>query len=196
MVPFLWALAHSRLRVQRSFQVRDGDACRRRGCRRDDRRRSPWRLFQRRSRDHAACAVFSMGVRHLNQMNGRKNGLSFIAGLVAWPQAVVTMTAAMIGVYLGAPVAGRFLHGWSGRSHRPRRRDERGIRLEAPRTTGRIHDQGLEACCRPPPEGKSVRWRSIHGVHRGEDKNKVNVIRKLPTATQGRTQDLQIEKSI
>ncbi len=65
-------------------------------------------------------ALFSLrGMRDLNQMNGLKNGLSFIvsaisvatfaaAGLVAWPQAVVMMAAATIGGYLGAPVARAF----------------------------------------------------------------------------------------
>jgi uncharacterized membrane protein YfcA len=68
-------------------------------------------------------ALFSLwGMRDLNQMNGLKNGLSFVvsaisvatfaaAGLVAWPQAVVMMTAATIGGYLGAPVA-RALPAW------------------------------------------------------------------------------------
>jgi uncharacterized membrane protein YfcA len=68
-------------------------------------------------------ALFSLwGMRDLNQMNGLKNGLSFIvsaisvatfaaAGLVAWPQSVVMMAAATIGGYLGAPVA-RALPAW------------------------------------------------------------------------------------
>lgn len=68
-------------------------------------------------------ALFSLwGMRDLNQMNGLKNGLSFIvsvisvatfaaAGLVAWPQAMVMMAAATIGGYLGAPVA-RALPTW------------------------------------------------------------------------------------
>jgi uncharacterized membrane protein YfcA len=72
-------------------------------------------------------ALFSLwGMRDLNQMNGLKNGLSFIvsaisvatfaaAGLVAWPQAVVMMTAATIGGYLGAPVA-RALPAWMVRA--------------------------------------------------------------------------------
>ena len=49
-------------------------------------------------------------------MNGLKNGLSFIlsaisvvtfavAGLVAWPQAIVMMAAATVGGYAGAPLA-------------------------------------------------------------------------------------------
>lgn len=68
-------------------------------------------------------ALFSLwGMRDLNQMNGLKNGLSFIvsaisvatfaaARLVAWPQAVVMMAAATLGGYLGAPVA-RALPAW------------------------------------------------------------------------------------
>ena len=72
-------------------------------------------------------ALFSLwGMRDLNQMNGLKNGLSFVvsaislaifaaAGLVAWPQAVVMMTSATIGGYLGAPVA-RALPTWMVRA--------------------------------------------------------------------------------
>ncbi len=62
-------------------------------------------------------AVFSLwGMRDLNTMNGLKNGLSFIlsaisvatfalAGIVAWPQALVMMVAATVGGYAGAPLA-------------------------------------------------------------------------------------------
>ncbi|GGE41009.1 UPF0721 transmembrane protein [Agaricicola taiwanensis] len=62
-------------------------------------------------------ALFSLwGMRDLNAMNGLKNGLSFVlsaisvvtfavAGLVAWPQALVMMAAATVGGYAGAPVA-------------------------------------------------------------------------------------------
>lgn len=62
-------------------------------------------------------ALFSMwGMRDLNLMNGLKNGLSFIlsaisvatfalAGIVAWPEALIMMVAAIIGGYAGAPVA-------------------------------------------------------------------------------------------
>lgn len=62
-------------------------------------------------------ALFSLwGMRDLNTMNGLKNGLSFIlsaisvatfalAGIVAWPQALVMMAAATIGGYAGAPLA-------------------------------------------------------------------------------------------
>ncbi|MEO4002035.1 sulfite exporter TauE/SafE family protein [Mesorhizobium sp. CAU 1732] len=72
-------------------------------------------------------ALFSLwGMRDLNQMNGLKNGLSFIvsaisvatfaaAGLVVWPQAAVMMAAATIGGYLGAPVA-RALPAWMVRA--------------------------------------------------------------------------------
>ena len=72
-------------------------------------------------------ALFSLwGMRDLNQMNGLKNGLSFVvsaisvatfaaAGLVAWPQAVVMMAAATVGGYLGAPVT-RALPSWIVRS--------------------------------------------------------------------------------
>ncbi|WP_292899079.1 MULTISPECIES: sulfite exporter TauE/SafE family protein [unclassified Nitratireductor] len=62
-------------------------------------------------------ALFSLwGMRDLNTMNGLKNGLSFIlsaisvatfalAGIVAWPQALVMMVGATIGGYAGAPLA-------------------------------------------------------------------------------------------
>lgn len=62
-------------------------------------------------------ALFSLwGMRDLNVMNGLKNGLSFIlsaisvatfalAGIVAWPQAILMMVAATIGGYAGAPIA-------------------------------------------------------------------------------------------
>jgi uncharacterized membrane protein YfcA len=62
-------------------------------------------------------ALFSMqGMRDLNQMNGLKNGLSFVlsaisvttfalAGIVAWPEAIVMMLAATLGGYAGAPIA-------------------------------------------------------------------------------------------
>ena len=62
-------------------------------------------------------ALFSAwGMRDLNVMNGLKNALSFIlsavsvitfavAGLVAWPQAILMMVAATIGGYAGAPLA-------------------------------------------------------------------------------------------
>jgi uncharacterized membrane protein YfcA len=62
-------------------------------------------------------ALFSLwGMRDLNAMNGLKTGLSFVlsaisvatfalAGLVAWPQALVMMGAATLGGYAGAPVA-------------------------------------------------------------------------------------------
>ncbi|MFC5584593.1 sulfite exporter TauE/SafE family protein [Nitratireductor kimnyeongensis] len=62
-------------------------------------------------------ALFSLwGMRDLNTMNGLKSGLSFIlsaisvitfavAGIVAWPQALVMMVASTIGGYAGAPLA-------------------------------------------------------------------------------------------
>lgn len=62
-------------------------------------------------------ALFSLwGMRDLNDMNGLKNGLSFVlsaisvatfaaAGIVAWPQAILMMAAATVGGYAGAPVA-------------------------------------------------------------------------------------------
>ncbi|MFC3722747.1 sulfite exporter TauE/SafE family protein [Neoaquamicrobium sediminum] len=62
-------------------------------------------------------ALFSLwGMRDINLMNGLKNGLSFVlsaisvatfalAGLVAWPQALVMMVAATAGGYAGAPLA-------------------------------------------------------------------------------------------
>lgn len=64
-------------------------------------------------------ALFSLwGMRDLNVMNGLKNALSFVlsaisvatfsvAGIVAWPQAVLMMVAATVGGYVGAPVARR-----------------------------------------------------------------------------------------
>ncbi len=56
------------------------------------------------------------GMRDLDQMNGLKNGLSFLlsaisvaifalAGLVSWPEAAVMMLASTTGGYLGAPLA-------------------------------------------------------------------------------------------
>ncbi len=72
-------------------------------------------------------ALFSLwGMTDINAMNGLKNGLSFVlsaisvatfaaAGIVAWPQAVVMMLAAVVGGYLGAPIAralpARFVRG-------------------------------------------------------------------------------------
>lgn len=65
-------------------------------------------------------SLFSLwGMRDHNQMNGLKNGLSFMvsaisvatfaaAGLVTRPQAIVMMAAATIDGYLGAPVARAF----------------------------------------------------------------------------------------
>lgn len=62
-------------------------------------------------------ALFSLwGMRDLNMMNGLKNSISFvlsaisvatfaIAGIVAWPQAVLMMAAAIVGGYAGAPLA-------------------------------------------------------------------------------------------
>lgn len=62
-------------------------------------------------------ALFSLwGMRDLNAMNGLKNALSFVlsaisvatfalAGIVAWPQALTMMIAAVLGGYLGAPIA-------------------------------------------------------------------------------------------
>lgn len=62
-------------------------------------------------------ALFAIwGMRDIHEMNGLKNGLSFvlsaisvlafsIAGLVVWPQALVMMVAAVVGGYVGAPVA-------------------------------------------------------------------------------------------
>jgi len=62
-------------------------------------------------------ALFSLlGFSDLNLMNGLKNWLSFVlsalsvvtfavAGIVAWPQAILMMVAATIGGYLGAPFA-------------------------------------------------------------------------------------------
>lgn len=68
-------------------------------------------------------ALFSVwGMRDLHLMNGLKNGLSFVlsaisvlafavAGIVAWPQALLMMVAATAGGYAGAPVA-RVLPRW------------------------------------------------------------------------------------
>ena len=62
-------------------------------------------------------ALFSLwGMKDINAMNGLKNGLSFVlsaisvaafavAGIVAWPQALAMMLAAIVGGYLGVPVA-------------------------------------------------------------------------------------------
>ncbi|MGB3388202.1 MAG: sulfite exporter TauE/SafE family protein [Pseudaminobacter sp.] len=62
-------------------------------------------------------ALFSLwGMRDINVMNGLKNGLSFVlsaisvatfaaAGIVAWPQALIMMVAAIVGGYAGAPLA-------------------------------------------------------------------------------------------
>lgn len=62
-------------------------------------------------------ALFSLwGMKDINAMNGLKNGLSFVlsaisvatfalAGIVAWPQALAMMLAAIVGGYLGAPIA-------------------------------------------------------------------------------------------
>jgi hypothetical protein len=62
-------------------------------------------------------ALFSLwGMKDINTMNGLKNGLSFVlsaisvatfavAGIVAWPQALAMMLAAVAGGYLGAPIA-------------------------------------------------------------------------------------------
>jgi hypothetical protein len=64
-------------------------------------------------------ALFAVwGMRDLHQMNGLKNGLSFVlsaisvaafalTGLVAWPQALMMMVASTLGGYAGAPVARR-----------------------------------------------------------------------------------------
>ena len=61
-------------------------------------------------------ALFSLwSMRDINAMNGLKNGLSFVlsaisvgtfaaAGIVAWPQAAVMMSAATLGGYVGAPI--------------------------------------------------------------------------------------------
>jgi uncharacterized protein len=62
-------------------------------------------------------ALFSLwGMRDINEMNGLKNGLSFLlstisvivfsaAGIVAWPHAVLMMIFATLGGYAGAPLA-------------------------------------------------------------------------------------------
>ncbi|QYX56260.1 sulfite exporter TauE/SafE family protein [Roseovarius sp. SCSIO 43702] len=62
-------------------------------------------------------ALFALwGMTDIHRMNGLKNGLSFalsaisvaifaLAGLVAWPQAVLMMVAATLGGYAGAPIA-------------------------------------------------------------------------------------------
>ena len=62
-------------------------------------------------------ALFSLwGMTDLNRMNALKSGLSFllsaisvavfaVAGLVAWPQALIMMLAATAGGYAGAPLA-------------------------------------------------------------------------------------------
>lgn len=62
-------------------------------------------------------ALFSLwGMTDLNRMNALKSGLSFllsaisvavfaVAGLVAWPEALIMMLAATAGGYAGAPLA-------------------------------------------------------------------------------------------
>ena len=62
-------------------------------------------------------ALFAMwGMISVHQMNGLKTALSFvvsaisvvvfaIAGIVAWPQALIMMVGALLGGYLGAPIA-------------------------------------------------------------------------------------------
>ncbi len=62
-------------------------------------------------------ALFALwGLRDIHAMNGLKNALSFVlsaisvmtfasAGVVAWPQALIMMAAAVSGGYLGAPLA-------------------------------------------------------------------------------------------
>lgn len=62
-------------------------------------------------------ALFSLWrMTDIHAMNGLKNGLSLVlsavsvatfalAGMVAWPQAVAMMLAAIVGGYLGAPIA-------------------------------------------------------------------------------------------
>ena len=62
-------------------------------------------------------ALFSLwGMTNIHAMNGLKTGLSFalsaisvvtfaLAGIVAWPQAIIMMVAATAGGYLGAPIA-------------------------------------------------------------------------------------------
>ena len=62
-------------------------------------------------------ALFSLwGMTDLDRMNALKSGLSFllsaisvavfaVAGLVAWPQAIIMMLAATAGGYAGAPLA-------------------------------------------------------------------------------------------
>lgn len=62
-------------------------------------------------------ALFALwGLRDLDAMNALKNGLSLVlsaisvatfavAGLVAWPQALLMMAAAVVGGYAGAPIA-------------------------------------------------------------------------------------------
>ncbi|MBL8659342.1 MAG: sulfite exporter TauE/SafE family protein [Rhodospirillales bacterium] len=62
-------------------------------------------------------ALFALwGLREIHAMNGLKSVLSFVlsavsvltfssAGLVAWPEALIMMAAAVAGGYLGAPLA-------------------------------------------------------------------------------------------
>lgn len=62
-------------------------------------------------------ALFALwGMTNIHEMNGLKNGLSFVlsaisvaafavSGLIEWPQAIVMMVAATVGGYAGAPVA-------------------------------------------------------------------------------------------
>ncbi len=60
----------------------------------------------------------ALGMRDLNQMNGLKNGMSFVvsaasvatfalAGVVHWPEAALMMVTATVGGYVGARVSRR-----------------------------------------------------------------------------------------
>src|SRR5690606_39849453 len=68
------------------------------------------------SSDVCSSDLALWGMTDLHQMNGLKNGLSFIlstisvaifavGGLVLWYQAILMMIAALIGGYAGAPIA-------------------------------------------------------------------------------------------
>ena len=69
-------------------------------------------------------ALFAMwGMSNVHEMNGLKTSLSFVvsaisvvifaaAGIVAWSQALIMMVGALLGGYLGAPIARALPQSW------------------------------------------------------------------------------------
>ncbi len=145
---------HARLRVRRSSQEPDGEACHARGCHRtcrDDRRRCLRRLLQRRSRDHATRAVFAAGDER-PQSNERAQERPVVHGVgdhggdrrgsrhgESGPQAVMRMAAATIDE-LPRRTCRKAFPAWMVRAggHCRRRRDERGVLLEAHGMNGAV----------------------------------------------------------